>query len=53
MNIGQQTCVLALSLAGALTMNGLVTQSLAQESHFNELATVRGGPPDQGDHPDT
>jgi len=32
-NIGPKTCVLALSLAGALTMNGPLTQARAQETH--------------------
>src|SRR6266487_1179817 len=40
MNIGPKTCVLALSLAGALTMNGPVTQARAQETHFSELANL-------------
>ena len=40
MNIGPKTCVLALSLAGALTMNGPLTQARAQETHFSELANL-------------
>src|SRR5713101_6529017 len=40
MNIGHKTCVLALSLAGALTMNGPLTQARAQETHFSELANL-------------
>jgi len=35
-----KTSVLAVPLAGVLTMCGLVTQSLAQETHFNELANL-------------
>jgi len=40
MNIGHKACVLALSLAGALTMNGPLTQARAQETHFSELANL-------------
>jgi len=40
MNIGPKTCVLALSLAGALPMNGPLTQARAQETHFSELANL-------------
>ena len=35
-----KTSVFAVPLAGVLTMCGLVTQSLAQETHFNELANL-------------
>jgi hypothetical protein len=35
-----KTSVLAVPLVGVLTMCGLVTQSLAQEPHFNELANL-------------
>src|SRR6266436_1412682 len=40
MNIGPKTCVLVLSLAGALTMNGHLTQARVQETHFSELANL-------------
>src|SRR5258708_32481340 len=40
MNIGHKACVLALSVAGALTMNGPLTQARAQETHFSELANL-------------
>src|SRR5258708_13051370 len=47
MNIGHKACVLALSLAGALAMNGPLTQARAQETHFSELANLpfAGGRP--------
>src|SRR6266852_5385211 len=40
MNIGPKACVLALSLAGALTMNGPLTEARAQQTDFSELANL-------------
>jgi hypothetical protein len=40
MNIGHKACLVALSFAGALTMNGPLTQARAQETHFSELANL-------------
>jgi hypothetical protein len=40
MRATHKTIVIAATLVGVLAMSGLATQSLAQETHFNELSNL-------------